>query len=133
MRDQAIRVLIADDQAKVRSALRCFLKQADGSLVVDEASDASHAVTMVAEWQPDVVLLDWELPDCGDVALLTKLRAAGPNLTVIAVSGMPEARRAALEAGADAFVSKGDPPDRLLSAVRKCFHSCRLRSRREVR
>jgi DNA-binding NarL/FixJ family response regulator len=133
MRDQAIRVLIADDQAKVRSALRCFLKQANGSVVVDEASDASDAVRMVAEWQPDLVLLDWELPDRGDVALLNRLRAARPNLTVIAVSGMPEARRAALEAGADAFVSKGDPPDRLLSAVRECFRSCKPRSGREER
>ena len=45
---------------------------------------------------------------------------ASPESFVVALSGLPEARREALAAGADAFVSKGDPPEKLLAAVRGC-------------
>jgi DNA-binding NarL/FixJ family response regulator len=67
------------------------------------------------------VLLDWELPGLQAAnSLLPALRALCPRLSVIALSGKPEARRAALAAGADGFVSKGDPPERLMAAVSGC-------------
>jgi hypothetical protein len=50
--------------------------------------------------------------------MLSLLRGACPDLCVIALSGRPEARQAAIYAGADAFVSKADPPERLLMTIR---------------
>jgi DNA-binding NarL/FixJ family response regulator len=70
--------------------------------------------------QPDLVLLDWELPGLPAVSLLPLLQSHRPGLHVIALSGQPEARQAALEAGADAFVSKGDPPEGLVAAIAAC-------------
>jgi CheY-like chemotaxis protein len=64
--------------------------------------------------------LDWQLPGLAADHLLTTLREACPGLYVIALSGRPEARRAALAAGADAFVYKCDPPERLLAAIGDC-------------
>lgn len=123
-----MRVLIADDQPQVRSALRLLLKQEQGVTVVGEAEDVERALVLAAEQQPDVVLLDWELPDLrvagpaktAGGCLLPALWTCCPRAKVIALSGRPEARQAALAAGADFFVSKGDPPERLLAAVDEC-------------
>ena len=125
-----MRVLIADDQPQVRSALRLLLKQEPDLAVVGEADDAERALALSAEQRPDLVLLDWELPGQGAAGplrsagqrLLPALRVCCPHLKVIALSGRPEARQAALDAGVDAFVSKGDPPERLLAAVDDCRH-----------
>ena len=123
-----MRVLIADDQPQVRSALRLLLNQEQGVRVVGEAGDAEQALELAAVWRPDLVLLDWELPGQGTLSapdspecLLPALRTCCPRAKVVALSGRPEARQAALAAGADAFVSKGDPPERLLAAVDECM------------
>ena len=115
-----MRVLIADDQPHVRSALLLLLRQEPDVTVVGEADDTEQALELVAGQQPDLVLLDWELPGRGGIATLARLQAARPGLLVIALSGRPEARRAALAAGVDVFVSKGEPRDQLLAAVEGC-------------
>jgi len=120
-----MRVLLADDQANVRSALRLLLAQEPDLDIVGEATETEGLLAQAEATCPDLVLLDWELPgmeaadrsmDAGQ-RLLLALRASHPGLKVIALSVYPEARQPALAAGADAFVSKGDPPDRLLAAV----------------
>ena len=113
-------VLIADKVPHVRSALRLLLCQASDFAVVGEAADTAHAAALALEQCPDLVLLEWELPGQNGSSAVTKLEAAQPGLTVIAVSARPEARGAALAAGADAFVSKLDPPERLLATMRDC-------------
>jgi CheY-like chemotaxis protein len=120
--------MIADDQPQVRSALMLLLRQEPDVTVVGEADDAAQVLELATGQRPDLVLLDWELPGARAVAdsagsgrrLLPALRACCPSLKVIALSGRPEARQAALTAGVDAFVSKGDPPERLLAAVNGC-------------
>ena len=115
-----MRVLIADDRSQVRSALRLLLTQQPDLVVVGEAVDAGQALALTEQRRPDLVLLDWDLPGRGDALSPAGLRALRPELSVVALSGRPEARRAALDAGADLFVSKGDPPERLLAAVDAC-------------
>ena len=114
-----LRVLIADDQPQVRSALRLFLQQKLGVSTVDEASDLEQALELIGVDYPDLVLLDWELPGQDGAAALTGLRTESPGSTVIALSGRPEARQAALAAGVDGFVSKGEPPEWLMASVGK--------------
>jgi len=113
-----VRILLADDQHKVRSALRLLLEQETGLQVVGEAVDAEGLLAGTTATCPDLVLLDWELPGLTD-GTLSVLRTTHPELYVIALSGRPEAHRAALAAGADAFVSKANPPERLLAAIEK--------------
>jgi DNA-binding NarL/FixJ family response regulator len=119
---KATRILIADDQPQVRSALRVLLMQEPDLVVVGEAVDTGQALELAAGQRPDLVLLDWELPDQGGAAALAGLREVHPGLAVIALSGKPEAQRAALAAGVDAFVSKGKPPEYLMASVDKCRH-----------
>jgi len=110
-------ILLADKQVEVRSALRFLLEQELGMSVVGEVAEASRLLAQAAAAQPDVVLLDWELPGLQATNLLSALHSGGRLTIVIALSGRPEARWAALDAGVDAFVSKGDPPERLLAIL----------------
>ncbi len=109
-------LLLADDEEKVLSALRLLLEQEPGIGAVDEVGEATSLLAKAQETCPDVVLLDWELPGLGK-QLLSELRAQDPQLRVIALSGRPEARQQAIGSGADAFVSKSDPPDVLLAEL----------------
>lgn len=115
-----MRILLADDQKKVRSALRLLLEQQPDLEILGEAVDTTGLLDWVKAAHPDLVLLDWELPGLPAVALLPLLHFYQPGLRVVALSGRPEARPAALEAGANAFVSKGDPPEVLVAAVDAC-------------
>jgi len=125
-----MRVLLADDQAWLRSAIRLLLEQQIDVETVGEAVDAEHLrrVAMVSE--PDLVLLDWELPGIQVAgqrhALLNDLRDANPKLQIIVMSGLPESSRPAMAAGADAFVSKADPPEQLLAALQKAQQSINI-------
>jgi DNA-binding NarL/FixJ family response regulator len=69
--------------------------------------------------QPDIVLLDWELPGLHGSEALARLRAQLAHVRIIALSSLPEARQMALACGVDAFVSKGEPPEQLLSAMNR--------------
>src|SRR6185503_17718396 len=110
-------VLLADDQAGVRSALRFLLEQEPGIIVVGEAAEAETLLAQEVRIQPDLVLLDWELPGSQATDLLLALRLRYPHTVVIALSGRPEARQEALGAGVYAFVSKAEPPECLLAAL----------------
>ena len=114
-----IRVLLADDQAKVRSALRLLLAEHPEIEIMGEAVDTTGLLDWVKAACPDLVLLDWELPGLRPETILSLLHGRCPRLRVIALSSRPEASEAALDAGADAFVSKGDPPEELLVAIQE--------------
>ena len=115
-----MRVLIADGQSKVRFALRVLLERQPELKVVGEVVYAQDLLAQVQTTNPDLVLLGWELSGLAAIGSLPALRKVHSDLFVIALSGRSEARRAALDAGADAFVSKIDPPERLLAAIADC-------------
>ena len=121
-------ILIADDQPEVCSALQLLLEQeTEQWRVAGQASSVSELVSRMKDKVFRLLLLDWELPGfpCGGQSIsvdckqraLSSLRKLNPNLKVVVLSGLPEARLQALEAGADAFVSKGDPPENLLTTL----------------
>jgi DNA-binding NarL/FixJ family response regulator len=128
-----VRVLVADDQKAVRSALRRLLNEEPGLTVVGEVCRADELLDQAIVAQPDLVLLDWELPGLTSTdgsesislgceqhtrhRLLLILHALHSHPKVIVLSGRPGASQTALAAGADAFVSKGDPAERLLTTV----------------
>jgi len=118
--ENSMRVLLADKQPKVRFALHTLLKQQPDVTVLGEALDTASLLDQVERCRPDLVLLDWSLPGHNAAEFLVRLRRNHPNLCVIVMSGRPESGRIALAAGADAFVSKADPPDRLLDAINNC-------------
>ncbi|MFN2225846.1 MAG: response regulator transcription factor [Anaerolineae bacterium] len=112
-----MRILLADNQAKVRFALRVLLERQPGLEVVDEAASSEQVAAQASRSCPDLILLDWAMVSASGSDLLQALRRDCPGLGIIILSGRPEARKAALAAGADAFVSKGNPPEALLAAI----------------
>jgi DNA-binding NarL/FixJ family response regulator len=118
-----MRVLLADDQPTLRSAVRLLLEQEPGVNIVAEVADSDTLLALTADTHPDLVLLDWELPGLNGAStarsVLNALYSSCPNVTVIVFSGRPEAGRHALAAGASTFVSKADPPEHLLAALRQ--------------
>lgn len=126
-----MRILLADGREKVRSALQLLLEQEEDVEVVGEAGSDGDLLAVAEEQSPDVILVDWELPGRPLDVLLSTLRLLLPAVKVIALSGRPEARRAAEEAGVEAFVSKNAPSEELLAAL-KGVHPAPLASRTPV-
>ena len=112
-----MRILLADDQPKVRLGLRLLLEQEEWASVVGEAAEAESLLAQLGATQPDLILLDWSLQSSERPDLLPELRGCCPGLAVVVLSGQPDAKQEALDAGADAFVSKADPPEQLLAAI----------------
>jgi DNA-binding NarL/FixJ family response regulator len=110
------RVFLADAKSETRSAIRLLLLDMHMQ-VVGEAVDWPSALVQVPTTNPDMLVVDWELP-AGVGAALAELRVACPNLRVVVLSSQLEARQAALHAGADAFISIGDAPDRVTERLR---------------
>ena len=115
-----MRVIVADDQPEVRSALKLLLEEKPGTRVMGEVSTGFELVQQVRKNAPDLVLLDWELPGTRPQELLETLHAVCPHLSVIALSSRPQIRKAAMNAGAQDFVCKSDPPELLMSALENC-------------
>ena len=113
-----INVVIADNESKVRFALRTLLAQRAQIEVVGEAESAEELLAVVEAACPDLVVLNWRLQGMATEDLLPSLKAACPDLHVIVLSARREARQEALAAGADAFVNKMDQPDKLLAELR---------------
>ena len=107
-------ILVADKRSRIRFALRLLIEQATGHTIVAEVPDAESLTTKIRETLPDLVLLEWELSKENNGRLLSSLKEDHPQMKVVILSGQPNCRKAALNAGADDFVSKGDSPDRLM-------------------
>jgi DNA-binding response OmpR family regulator len=125
MEDRVMHILIADDQPHVRSALRLLLTQKAGVSEVDEAASMQHVRSATSAKQPDLILLDWKLVGQTAASQIAHLRSLRAGLVVIALSGRPEAQHMSLTAGADAFISKGDPPEQLLALLGECSPAVR--------
>ncbi len=115
-------VVIADSRPEVLSALRVLLAEEPGVRVVAEATDVPSLLTATESVRPTVVVVDWDLdgsPSAGaSSGLLDEIAVAAPGTRVIALSTRIEAKAEALQAGANAFVSKGAPANQLLVALR---------------
>ena len=111
-----MRIMVADHQSKVRFALRTLLTRRPGLEVVAEADNVEDLLTGVGATQPDLLLLHWRLGEEMS-ELISTLKRVCPGLHVIVLSVRQEACQEALAAGAEAFVCKMDPPDKLLAAI----------------
>lgn len=101
-------VLIVDDKEDWRALLRAVLED-DGLSVIAEAADASEAVRLAGDRQPDAIVLDAVMPGTSGIAALARIKDAAPEATVVVVSGFgDDERERALELGAVAFLEKSE-------------------------
>jgi len=116
----SMQILLADSQPQVRFGLCVLLAHQPGLEIVGEVADAQDLLARSETICPDLVLLDWTLPKMQSEDLLANLRQICPKATVIVLSGRPEVRQVALDAGADGFVGKYELPEKLLAAIAQC-------------
>ncbi len=116
---KTIRVLIVDDIPQVRRELRTLLPLLDAIDIVGEAENGQKAIELAAALQPDVVLMDVEMPVVDGLAATRSIKQQCPSCHVIILSiHNDEAVRAmARSAGADDFVDKGESLTTLLKAI----------------
>ena len=114
------RVLLVDDHAMVRRGLREFLALFEDIEVVGEAADGREALSATESLRPDVVVMDLNLPRLDGIEATRELRAARPEIEVVALTGTVEEERvmAAIEAGAAGFLLKDAEPDDVAAAIR---------------
>ena len=117
-----IRVVVADDQALVRSGFAVLLRSADDIEVVGEAADGREAVELVRRERPDVVLMDVRMPEM-DGLEATRLITSDPataaaRVLILTTFDLDDYVFAALRSGASGFLLKDTLPDELLDAVR---------------
>jgi two-component system, NarL family, response regulator DesR len=123
-----IKLLLADDQALVRGALAALLDLEPDLSVVAEVGRGDEVVAAAKSAEPDVALLDVEMPGLDGIAATTALRAAVPGCRVLVVTtfGRPGYLRRAMEAGASGFVVKDTPAAQLADAVRRVHAGLRV-------
>ncbi|CUS04872.2 putative two-component response regulator [Candidatus Promineifilum breve] len=115
------RVFLADSQIATRSAFRLVVQDLNMQ-VVGEAADWFSAMTQASGTQPDMLVVNWDLIPTN--SSLVELRATCPAAVVIVLLSQFDARRqAALSAGADSFISQGEPPERVAERLRAAVGS----------
>jgi DNA-binding NtrC family response regulator len=123
----ALRVLIVDDEPLIRWSMAETLQGAGCS--VTEAKDARDTLRQLsAAPYPDVILLDYRLPDSSNLQLLKSIRRISPNSAVVLMTayGTPDLREGALNIGACRLIDKPVDMDDLAGIVEHAFESCRI-------
>lgn len=115
----AIRVLIVDDVAQVRQDLRTILNLAGDIEVVGEARDGREAIRQVETLQPEVIIMDLEMPVLDGYEATRQIKHHFPACRLIAltVHACEADRQRAIQAGVDGFVVKGEPVETLMRAL----------------
>ena len=120
------RVYLADALTEERSALRLMLLDLNME-VVGEAADWSTTLAQAPVSRTDMLLVDWDLLPSAPNAALEELRRACPAaLVIILISHLDARQQAALSAGADSFISKGETPERVAERLRAVAASVRI-------
>jgi len=116
-RTVSMQVILADGHQNVRTALRLIIEEEPEWHISAEAPNAGRLLSLLAQNPPDLVLLDASLPGRRMEDLLAELRLKYPQMMVIILSGRPENHQPALHGGANAYVSKGNPPEDFLKTL----------------
>ncbi|MFH1186129.1 MAG: response regulator transcription factor [Chloroflexota bacterium] len=121
------RVFLADARPEERSALRLLLLDLEME-VVGEAADWATALSQAPTSRTDILLVDWDLLPGSSAEALGELRQACPAaLVIVLISHLDARHQAALSAGADAFISKSETPERLADHLRTAVASVALK------
>ena len=117
-KQEQTRILIAEEKAAARRALREYLQAQPGLDVVAEAADGGSLLEQTQVTCPDLILLEWDLPGQPKTDLFASLRNLDCQPLVVVLGNRPESSSPATDAGADAFVFKGHGPRKVLTTIR---------------
>ena len=118
-----IRLLLVDDHEVVRSGLRMLLDDQPDLTIEGEAGTGAQALALAAELKPDVAVMDITLPDMSGIDVTRRIKAAVPQVAVVALTIHEDEQYffEMLQAGASGYVPKRAAPDDLLTAIRAAY------------
>ena len=127
MNDRPIRVLLADDEELIRTAIAALLALEPDLDVVAQAGDGRAAVESTVAHRPDVAVVDLEMPHLDGIAVAAELATAAPSCAVVILTGhgRPPHLQRALAAGARGFLPKGAPGGALADVIRRVHGGAR--------
>ena len=114
---QGMKVLVVADQPRARQSLKALLSTWPMAQTIWEATNGKEALAFVQESPPDLVLMDSHMPEMDGLEATRRIKAKWPEVKIILLSVHAEYMAVALDAGADAFVCKCEPPEVLLTAL----------------
>ena len=114
-----MRILVVDDHDEFRQGLEAMLGSADGIEVVGNAADGRRAIDLALDLQPDVVLMDLQMPRVNGVEATGRIVASSPHISVVVLSMMDDEDSvfAAIRAGARGYLLKGARRQEILRAI----------------
>lgn len=115
----SIQVLIADDSAPFRAGLRALLKAAPGVNFLGEATNGAEVIALAEEMQPDVILMDLQMPGLNGIEATRQIVATSPHIAILVVTMFDDddSVLAVLQAGARGYVLKGARKDEIVRAI----------------
>ena len=114
-----MRFLIVDDTARARHSMRALLEVWALADEVCEAENGREALQLAKEFRPEIILMDARLPWMSGLEATRQIKAKWPKIKIIIMSVFLDYETLAKEAGADGFVSKGDPPELMRTLLNK--------------
>jgi DNA-binding NarL/FixJ family response regulator len=116
-----IRILIVDDLERVRQGLRTIFQLSEEFEIVGEACDGLEAIRAAEQLNPEVILMDLEMPVLGGLEATRRIKEEHPEIgvVIITIHGSEDVREQAVGAGSDAFIEKEAPTEHLMAAIRE--------------
>jgi len=123
MDNQTIQVMIVDDHTMVRQGIKALLEQFDGIQVIGEASTGFKAIELTGQLQPDVILMDLNMPGMDGIEAIRRIITNRPDQHIIVLTGFLNDERLiqAVRAGAQGCVDKTIPPEDLIQSIRDVY------------
>jgi DNA-binding NarL/FixJ family response regulator len=115
--EKPFRLLIVDDQPRARQSLSALLVIDFPQIKIFEASNGKEALGQVEAIHPDIVVMDVLMPELDGVSATRLIKAMYPRIKIILYSMYAEYQTTALTVGADAFITKGEPPEFLVTTI----------------
>jgi len=112
-----VQVLIVDDQPRARQGLKALLATWPLVREIKEAANGKEALAFVEKSLPDLVLMDVRMPEMDGLEATRQIKAKWPQVKIVALSMYADYAADALVAGADAFICKGESPEKLLATL----------------
>jgi serine/threonine protein kinase/DNA-binding CsgD family transcriptional regulator len=120
-RKKTIRVVIADDHTLLRRTLSSYLESHDEFVVIAESGDGDTALSQTVSIQPDILILDLNMPGKGGLDVMPEIRAKAPNTKILVLTGRDDDLyiMRALRSGANGYILKSTDEQKLLESIRK--------------